>query len=65
MTSQGNRLQGKVSFVRDVGSSVEIYLDCNGIHIVSQSTPKGRPAVKQGHDATAVLPADACVVLKS
>ena len=60
-----NRLHGSVSFVRDVGSSVEIYLDCNGLQIVSQSTPKGRPAVKQGDQATAVLPPAACVVLRS
>ena len=60
-----NRLHGSVSFVRDIGYSVEIYLDCNGLQIVSQSTPKGRPAVKQGDKATAVLPAAACVVLRS
>ena len=60
-----NRLQGTVSFIRDVGSSVEIYLNCNGIQIVSQSTPKGRPPVRQGDPATVVLPAAACVVLKS
>ncbi|MGD8520355.1 MAG: ABC transporter ATP-binding protein [Desulfobacterales bacterium] len=60
-----NRLRGSVSFIRDVGSSVEIYLDCAGIQIVSQSTPKGRPAVKQGDTATAVLPEAACVVLRS
>ena len=41
-----NRLQGTVTFIRDVGSSVEIYLDCSGIQIISQSTPKGRPAVR-------------------
>ena len=61
----GNRLHGKVSFVRDVGYSVEIYLDCSGLQIISQSTPKGRPAVKQGDKATAVLPESACVVLRS
>jgi putative spermidine/putrescine transport system ATP-binding protein len=60
-----NRLHGSVSFVRDVGSSVEIYLDCNGLQIVSQSTPKERPEVKQGDQATAVLPPSACVVLRS
>jgi putative spermidine/putrescine transport system ATP-binding protein len=60
-----NRLQGSVSFVRDVGSSVEIYLDCSGLQIVSQSTPKGRPEVKQGDQATVVLPQSACVVLRS
>ena len=60
-----NRLHGTVSFIRDVGSSVEIYLNCNGVQIISQSTPKSRPEVKLGDQATAVLPAAACIVLKS
>jgi putative spermidine/putrescine transport system ATP-binding protein len=60
-----NHLQGRVAFVRDVGSSVEIYLDCDGVQIVSQSTPKSRPAVRQGDQATAVLPPAACVVLSA
>jgi len=60
-----NRLHGTVAFVRDVGSSVEIYLNCNGVQIISQSTPKSRPEVRQGDKATAILPAAACVVLKS
>lgn len=60
-----NGLHGTVSFIRDVGSSVEIYLNCNGVQIVSQSTPKSRPQVNQGDQATVVLPAAACVVLKS
>jgi putative spermidine/putrescine transport system ATP-binding protein len=58
-----NHLQGRVAFIRDVGSSVEIYLDCDGFQMVSQSTPKSRPAVRQGETATAVLPPTACVVL--
>jgi len=63
-TQEGeNHLQGRVTFVRDVGSSVEIYLDCGGIQIISQSTPKNRPAVRQGDTATAVLPPYACAVL--
>ena len=60
-----NRLHGVVSFIRDVGSNVEIYINCNGLQIISQSTPKGRPAVKQGEEATAILPAASCIVLKS
>jgi putative spermidine/putrescine transport system ATP-binding protein len=60
-----NHLQGRVAFVRDTGSSVEIYLDCNGFQIISQSTPKSRPAVRQGEPATAVLPPAACVVLST
>jgi len=58
-----NHLPGRVTFVRDVGSSVEIYLDCSGFQIISQSTPKSRPAVRQGDTATAFLPPAACVVL--
>ena len=60
-----NRLHGTVAFIRDVGSNVEIYLNCNGLQIISQSTPKGRPDLKQGDKATAILPADSCIVLKS
>jgi putative spermidine/putrescine transport system ATP-binding protein len=60
-----NRLHGTVSFIRDVGSSVEIYIDCIGLRIISQSTPKGRPDVKQGEEATAILPATSCIVLRS
>ena len=63
--SGNNRLPGKVSFIRDLGSSVEVYLDCAGIQIISHSTPKGRPEIKPGDDATAVLPPAACVALKS
>ena len=59
-----NRLHGTVTFIRDVGSNVEIYLNCGDIQITSQSTPKGRPAVRLGDKATAVLPPAACVVLK-
>jgi putative spermidine/putrescine transport system ATP-binding protein len=60
-----NRFNGQVEFIRDVGSSVEVYLDCGGLKITSQSTPKGRPDVNQGDEATATLPPEACVVLRS
>ena len=60
-----NQLQGKVSFVRDVGSNVEIYLECQGLQLTSRSTPKGRPDLDQGDTATAELPPEACVVLTS
>ena len=62
---EANRLHGTVSFIRDVGSNVEIYINCNGVQIISQSTPKGRPDVRQGDKVTAILPSAACVVLKS
>ncbi|MFQ5958693.1 MAG: ABC transporter ATP-binding protein [Alphaproteobacteria bacterium] len=59
-----NRLGGTVTFVRDVGASVETYLDCGGVTVVSVAAPKDRPAVHQGDAATAELPAAACVVVR-
>ena len=58
-----NRFRGTVSFVRDVGASVETYVDCDGVTIVSHAVPKDRPAVSQGDAATVELPREACVVL--
>ena len=58
-----NRLAGTVTFVRDVGASVETYVACAGATIVSHAAPKDRPAVSQGDAATVELPRTACVVL--
>ncbi len=59
-----NRLAGTVTFVRDVGASVETYLDCGGDTVVSVAAPKDRPAVTVGAAVTAEFPAGACVVLR-
>ncbi|MFQ5785518.1 MAG: ABC transporter ATP-binding protein [Alphaproteobacteria bacterium] len=59
-----NRLEGRVTFVRDVGASVEAFIDCDGITVVSVSTPKDRPEVRQGDRATVELPAASCVVVR-
>jgi len=58
-----NRLSGTVTFVRDVGASVETYIDCAGTTIVSHATPKDRASVSPGDPATVELPQPACVVL--
>ncbi len=59
-----NRLEGRVTFVRDVGASVETFVECDGITVVSVSAPKDRPDVRQGDIATVELPAEACVVVR-
>ena len=59
-----NRLEGRVTFVRDVGASVETFVDCDGITVISVSAPKDRPDVRQGDAATVELPAEACVVVR-
>ena len=64
-SAQGpNRLPGQVTFVRDVGASVEIFVDCDGITVVAMSAPKDRPDLRQGDAAMVELPAEACVVVR-
>ncbi|MEX0696900.1 MAG: ABC transporter ATP-binding protein [Dongiaceae bacterium] len=59
-----NRLFGAVAFVRDVGASVETYVEVGGRTVVQAAAPKDRPPVAVGDAATVELPADACVVLR-
>tara|TARA_B100000676_G_scaffold311811_1_gene383191 strand:+ start:13270 stop:14325 length:1056 start_codon:yes stop_codon:yes gene_type:complete len=61
----GNRLDGTVTFVRDVGASVETFVDCGDLQIISMATPKDRPDVHKGDPVKVELPAESCVVLKA
>lgn len=63
-TQGENRIPGKVSFVRDVGASIETHIDCDGLEVISVATPKDRPGVTLGKDVIVELPANACVVLR-
>ncbi len=58
-----NCIAGEIEFVRDVGQSVELYVDCAGIRIMSHMTPRDRPDLERGDRVTVELPAEACVVL--
>jgi putative spermidine/putrescine transport system ATP-binding protein len=58
-----NHISGEIEFVRDVGQSIELYVDCAGTRIMSHVTPRERPAVQRGDRVTVELPAEACVVL--
>ena len=59
-----NRLPGRVSFVRDVGVSVEFFLHCGVLKLVSISAPKDRPEARPGDDVMVELPAESCVVVR-
>lgn len=59
-----NRLHGRVDFIRDVGATVEIIVDCDGQQIISMMTPKDRPATEVGGDVTIECPPDMCLVLR-
>ncbi len=61
----GNQLDGVVTFIRDVGASVETYVDCSGLQIVAMATPKERPAVAKGEKVKVELPPECCVVCRT
>jgi putative spermidine/putrescine transport system ATP-binding protein len=60
-----NRLPGVISFVRDLGASVEITTRCNGIEVLAVMTPRERPQAGVGDAVTIELPAASCVVFAS
>ena len=60
-----NRLPGTVRFIRDLGASVEIRLDCGGEEVLAVMTPRERPDAGLGDAVAIELPAAACVVLPS
>ncbi|MDD3445748.1 MAG: ABC transporter ATP-binding protein [Zavarzinia sp.] len=60
-----NLLPGTVTFLRDLGASVELRIDVAGQDIVAVATPQDRPAVKAGDAVHVRFPAEACVVLAS
>jgi putative spermidine/putrescine transport system ATP-binding protein len=59
-----NQIDGKVTFIRDVGASVETFVDCGDLTIISLATPKDRPDLHVGDTVKVELPAESCVVVK-
>jgi putative spermidine/putrescine transport system ATP-binding protein len=65
-SSEGaNRLTGTVTFVRDVGASVETFVNCGGLQIIAMATPRDRPDVRKGQQVKVELPAESCIVVKA
>ena len=60
-----NHLEGEVSFVRDLGASVEITVLCGDKEVLAVTTPRDRPPVAIGDRVAIELPPSACVVLPS
>ena len=56
-------IDGTVTFVRDLGGTIETFVEAGGANIVSVATPRERPNVKQGQKVGVVLPPESCVVL--
>ncbi|PWR20716.1 ABC transporter ATP-binding protein [Zavarzinia compransoris] len=60
-----NLLPGTVTFLRDLGATVEIRLDVAGQEIVAVTAPQDRPMVQAGDAVHVRFPAEAAVVLAS
>ncbi|WP_118184037.1 ABC transporter ATP-binding protein [Paraburkholderia phosphatilytica] len=58
-----NALPGKVTFVRDVGASIEATIDCDGFTLTAATTPRETPDLRIGMPVFAELPAHACKLI--
>lgn len=59
-----NFVDGNVALVRDLGQSVEVYVDCMDSRIIAHAQPGNMPDVTPGDHVTIALPPDKCVVLQ-
>ncbi len=65
LTAPGNgSLTGRVTFLRDLGGTIETFIEVGGATVTAVSTPRERPEVEAGDAIGVTLPAEACVVLK-
>ncbi len=59
------RITGKVTFIRDLGGTIETFLDVSGTEVVAVSTPRERPVVIVGQDVGIVIDPETAVVLSA
>ena len=60
----GGTFDGTVTFVRDLGATIETFVEAGGETIVAVATPRDKPDVAVGQTIGVVLSPDACVVLE-
>jgi putative spermidine/putrescine transport system ATP-binding protein len=58
-------IDGTVTFVRDLGATIETWVEAGGSTIVAVTTPRERIDVAAGDKVGVILPAESCVVVKS
>ncbi|HVW52861.1 MAG TPA: ABC transporter ATP-binding protein [Trinickia sp.] len=60
-----NRIAGKVTFIRDVGASIEATIDCDGFALTVATTPRETPDLSVGMRVSAELPAHSCKLISA
>jgi putative spermidine/putrescine transport system ATP-binding protein len=63
LPTAGNRLLGTVTFVRDIGATIETTIDCAGVSLTALSTPCQGFGLSIGNPVSITIPAEACRVL--
>ena len=58
-----NILAGTVTFIRDVGASLEATIDCAGFTLTAATTPRETPELEVGMPIFAELPPQACKLI--
>jgi putative spermidine/putrescine transport system ATP-binding protein len=61
----GAPLRGHVTFIRDLGATIEVFIAADGTEIVAVETPRNRRDLKPGSEVGVVIHPDRSVVLKS
>jgi putative spermidine/putrescine transport system ATP-binding protein len=61
--SAPNHLAGTVTFIRDVGATLEATIDCAGFTLTAATTPRETPGLMLGMPVLAELPAHACKLI--
>ncbi|MGH6626306.1 MAG: ABC transporter ATP-binding protein [Burkholderiaceae bacterium] len=64
-TPQDGALVGRVSFVRDLGATIETFVEVGSKVLVAVTTPRARARTQPGDAVGVVLPPENCVVLPS
>ena len=55
-----NRLEGTITFIRDVGASLEATVDCGGVVFTAATTSRETPGLTAGARIVAELPVESC-----
>lgn len=61
--SAGNRLLGKVTFVRDIGATIETTVECSGVSFTALNTPCQGMDLGIGQPVSVTVPAQVCRLL--
>jgi putative spermidine/putrescine transport system ATP-binding protein len=61
--ASANRVSGTVTFIRDVGASLEATIDCAGFTLTAATTPRETPGLTLGMPVFAELPPHACKLI--